>query len=80
MSTSPPLPGALGTLAPLLDHYGYLAVAGLITLEDFGVPVPGEMVLIAVAAAVIAGVFVIVLIVRHVLPHHRRRETTKRSP
>ncbi|HEV7829266.1 MAG TPA: DedA family protein [Pseudonocardiaceae bacterium] len=54
MTTSPPLPGALGTLAPLLDHYGYLAVAGLITLEDFGVPVPGETVLIA--AAVYAGV------------------------
>ena len=53
MSTPPPLPGVLGTLAPLLDHYGYLAVAGLITLEDFGVPVPGETVLIA--AAVYAG-------------------------
>jgi hypothetical protein len=53
MSTPPPLPGALGPLAPLLDHYGYLAVAGLITLEDFGVPVPGETVLIA--AAVYAG-------------------------
>jgi len=53
MSTPPPLPGALGALAPLLNHYGYLAVAGLITLEDFGVPVPGETVLIA--AAVYAG-------------------------
>jgi hypothetical protein len=53
MSTPPPLPGTLGTLAPLLDHYGYLAVAGLITLEDFGVPVPGETVLIP--AAVYAG-------------------------
>jgi membrane protein DedA with SNARE-associated domain len=53
MSTPPPLPGALGALAPLLNHYGYLAVAGLIALEDFGVPVPGETVLIA--AAVYAG-------------------------
>ncbi len=53
MSIPPPLPGALGALAPLLDYYGYLAVAGLITLEDFGVPVPGEAVL--VAAAVYAG-------------------------
>jgi hypothetical protein len=26
MSTPPPLPGALGSLAPLLDHYGYPAV------------------------------------------------------
>jgi membrane protein DedA with SNARE-associated domain len=53
VSTAPPLPGALGVLAPLLDHYGYLAVGALITLEDFGVPTPGETVL--VAAAVYAG-------------------------
>jgi membrane protein DedA with SNARE-associated domain len=48
-----PLPGLLAHLAPLLDHYGYLAVGGFITLEDFGVPVPGETILIA--AAVYAG-------------------------
>src|SRR6266699_2506273 len=48
-----PLPGVLAHLAPLLDHYGYLAVGGFITLEDFGVPVPGETILIA--AAVYAG-------------------------
>ncbi|MFZ0119055.1 MAG: DedA family protein [Pseudonocardiaceae bacterium] len=55
MSTPPPLPGALGTLAPVLDHYGYLAVGGLIMLEDFGVPVPGEIVLIADAVYAGAG-------------------------
>jgi membrane protein DedA with SNARE-associated domain len=48
-----PLPGLLAHLAPLLDHYGYLAVGGFITLEDFGIPVPGETILIA--AAVYAG-------------------------
>src|SRR6266571_1029388 len=48
-----PLPGLLAHLAPVLDHYGYLAVGGFITLEDFGVPAPGETVLIA--AAVYAG-------------------------
>jgi DNA-binding NarL/FixJ family response regulator/membrane protein DedA with SNARE-associated domain len=48
-----PLPGVLANLAPVLDHYGYLAVGAFITLEDFGVPVPGETVLIA--AAVYAG-------------------------
>jgi len=37
----------------VLDSFGYLAVGGLITLEDFGVPVPGETMLIA--AAVYAG-------------------------
>lgn len=47
------LPGFLGALAPLLDHYGYLAVAALLVLEDFGIPAPGETVLIA--AAVYAG-------------------------
>jgi membrane protein DedA with SNARE-associated domain len=47
------LPGVLRSLEPALDHYGYLAVAGLVLLEDFGVPVPGETVL--VLGAVYAG-------------------------
>ena len=34
-----PLPGLLAHLAPVLDHYGYLAVGGFIALEDFGIPV-----------------------------------------
>lgn len=51
--TAPPLPGFLGSLAPLLNHYGYLAVGGLVLVEDFGVPAPGETILIA--AAVYAG-------------------------
>jgi membrane protein DedA with SNARE-associated domain len=51
--TADTLPGVLGTVAPLLDHYGYLAVAGLVLVEDFGVPAPGETVLIA--GAVYAG-------------------------
>ncbi|HVV12069.1 DedA family protein [Amycolatopsis sp.] len=49
----PMLPGVLADLAPILDHYGYAAIAGLITLEDFGVPVPGETVLIV--GAIYAG-------------------------
>ncbi len=47
------LPGVLHTLEPTLDHYGYLAVAGFVLLEDFGVPVPGETILIL--GAVYAG-------------------------
>jgi membrane protein DedA with SNARE-associated domain len=47
------LPGALHALEPTLDRYGYLAVAGLVLVEDFGVPVPGETILIL--AAVYAG-------------------------
>ncbi len=51
--TAPALPSVFGALAPALDHYGYLAVAGFIFLEDFGVPVPGETILLA--GAVYAG-------------------------
>ncbi|HZU39679.1 MAG TPA: DedA family protein [Solirubrobacteraceae bacterium] len=47
------LPGVLKTLQGPLNHYGYLAVAGFVFLEDFGVPVPGETVLIL--GAVYAG-------------------------
>src|SRR5258707_12795525 len=48
-----PLPGLLAHLAPVLDHYGYIAIGGFVMLEDFGVPVPGETILIA--GAVYAG-------------------------
>jgi membrane protein DedA with SNARE-associated domain len=51
--TQAQLPGAFGDLQPVLEHYGYLAVGGFILLEDFGVPVPGEAILIA--AAIFAG-------------------------
>ena len=47
MAAPPVLPGVLAAVAPLLDQYGYLAVAGLLVLENLGVPVPGETVLIA---------------------------------
>ncbi|MDE3132996.1 MAG: DedA family protein [Acidobacteriota bacterium] len=50
---APHLPGVLHSLEPTLNHYGYLAVAGLVLIEDFGVPVPGETVLIL--GAVYAG-------------------------
>jgi membrane protein DedA with SNARE-associated domain len=46
------LPGVLHSLEPTLNRFGYLAL-GLVFLEDFGVPVPGETVLII--AAVYAG-------------------------
>jgi membrane protein DedA with SNARE-associated domain len=51
--TDTQLPGVFGDMQPLLEHYGYLAVGGLVLLEDFGVPLPGETMLIA--AAVFAG-------------------------
>jgi membrane protein DedA with SNARE-associated domain len=51
--TDTQLPGVFGGVQPLLEHYGYLGVGGMLFLEDFGVPVPGEIMLIA--AAVFAG-------------------------
>jgi len=51
--TDTQLPGVFGEVQPLLEHYGYLGVGGMLLLEDFGVPVPGEIMLIA--AAVFAG-------------------------
>ncbi|WP_229924857.1 DedA family protein [Streptomyces sulfonofaciens] len=53
MAGMPPLPGVLADLAPLLDHWGYLAVGALVGVEDFGIPLPGETVMIV--AAVYAG-------------------------
>ena len=49
----PHLPGFLNTLAGPLDHFGYWAVLLFVMIEDFGVPVPGETILIA--ASVYAG-------------------------
>jgi membrane protein DedA with SNARE-associated domain len=49
----PHLPGFLNSLAGPLDSFGYWAVLLFVMIEDFGVPVPGETILIA--AAVYAG-------------------------
>jgi membrane protein DedA with SNARE-associated domain len=48
-----PLPGPLAHLAPLLEHYGYLAVGALVLVDNCGIPVPGQTIMIA--AAVYAG-------------------------
>src|SRR5580704_16442732 len=52
-SSPPPLPGFLDALSSPLQHFGVWAIALLIMLEDFGIPVPGETILIA--GAVYAG-------------------------
>jgi membrane protein DedA with SNARE-associated domain len=44
------LPEPLAGIASWLDQYGYFAVSGGILLESFGVPLPGETMLIAAAA------------------------------
>lgn len=53
-SSSPPaLPGFLATVGSYLGHYGYWAILLLVMVEDFGIPVPGETILIA--GAIYAG-------------------------
>lgn len=52
-AATPHLPGILHSLEPTLNNYGYLAVFWFVLLEDFGVPVPGETIL--VLGAVYAG-------------------------
>jgi membrane protein DedA with SNARE-associated domain len=52
-SNPPPLPGFLEALSSPLQHFGVWAIALLILVEDFGIPVPGETILIA--GAVYAG-------------------------
>ena len=43
------VPVVIQSLAPVVTRYGYFAVAGLLFLEDFGILVPGETVLITAA-------------------------------
>ena len=62
-AATPHLPGVLHALEPTLNNYGYLAVAGLVLIEDFGVPVPGETVLILGAVYAGSGRLSIVLVV-----------------
>jgi membrane protein DedA with SNARE-associated domain len=60
---STPLPGFLAGLAPILDHYGYWAVGGLLLFENIGVPVvPGEFSLIAGALYAGAGQLNVVVV------------------
>ena len=55
LASSPPpqLPGFLNTVGNYLGHYGIWAILLLVLVEDFGIPVPGETILIA--GAIYAG-------------------------
>ena len=57
-----PLPGFLHVVSPYLNHYGYWAVGVLVAVEDFGIPVPGETILIAAALYAGTGRLNIVLV------------------
>ncbi len=64
-AAAPHLPGVLHTLEPTLNHYGYLAIAAFVLVEDFGVPLPGETTLVLGAVYAGAGrlnVFAVALI------------------
>lgn len=47
------LPGFLDGVAPILDRWGYLAIAVILGVESFGVPAPGQTIM--VAASIYAG-------------------------
>ncbi|MFD5084501.1 DedA family protein [Kitasatospora sp. NPDC058406] len=52
-AADPALPGPLAALAPLLEQYGYPAVALFVLLDNCGIPAPGQTIL--VLASVYAG-------------------------
>jgi membrane protein DedA with SNARE-associated domain len=43
------LPSFLHGVAPILDRWGYLAIAAVIGVESFGVPAPGQTIMVAAA-------------------------------
>src|SRR5918998_4550839 len=53
MPPSAELPGFLDGVAPILDRWGYLAIAVILGVESFGVPAPGQTIM--VAASIYAG-------------------------
>lgn len=53
MPPSPDLPEFLHGVAPILDRWGYTAVGAMIGVESFGMPAPGQTIM--VAAAIYAG-------------------------
>ena len=55
VAAAKPLPGVFHSFEGTLHHWGYLAVAGFLFFEDFGVPVPGETLLIAASLYAGAG-------------------------
>ena len=52
-------PAAMG----ILDHYGVLGVFAFVVVENFGVPIPGETMLVAASAYAAAGHLNIALVV-----------------
>jgi membrane protein DedA with SNARE-associated domain len=61
-SGAQPLPGVFHSLEPTLRHWGYLGVAVVLLLENIGLPVPGETMLIAASLYAATGQLNIVLV------------------
>jgi membrane protein DedA with SNARE-associated domain len=61
-SSPKPLPGAFQSFEPTLRHYGYFAVGGILFLENIGLPLPGETILIAASLYAATGRLNIVLV------------------
>jgi membrane protein DedA with SNARE-associated domain len=57
-----PLPGFLAVVGRYLAEYGYWAILALVLVEDFGIPVPGETVLIAGAVEAGTGQLNVILV------------------
>ena len=57
-----PLPGFLAAVGRYLAEYGYWAILALVLVEDFGIPVPGETVLIAGAVEAGTGQLNVILV------------------
>lgn len=57
------LPAFVQALTPIINQYGYWAVGGFILLEDFGIPVPGETILITSAIFSVIGHLNIIFVI-----------------
>ena len=57
------LPGIFGGLVEVLGRYGYLAVVGLVVTEGFGLPAPGQTVLMVAGALAGTGRLSLALVV-----------------
>ena len=65
LGAAKPLPGPFHSFEGTLHDWGYLAVGGFLFFEDFGVPVPGETMLIAASLYAGAGhldIFVVAIV------------------
>ncbi len=65
MPPSAELPGFLHSVAPILDRWGYLALAAVMIVESFGVPAPGQTIMVAASIYSSTGrmnIFVVALV------------------